>query len=95
MVLIIHSREELENQLICMHQQGWSIRELTRRFAMSRNTVRRILRLQMRHRSEGHDVLSQKTKASRGSKLDPFETRIKELTTKYTSITGQRVFEEE
>ena len=41
---LIHNRQELEQALILMHQEGRPIRELCRQFQLGRNTVRRILR---------------------------------------------------
>lgn len=93
---IVRSRQELEHLLIIQHEEGMSIRALSRRFCMSRNTIRRILRTHKARREKGHDALqrSRSKAAPRPSKLDPFVPRIKELLEKYPQITGQRIFEE-
>jgi len=95
MIEIIHSREELNQLIINMKSDGWSIRGLGRRFKMSRNTIRSILRTHANQRNQGHDVLlPQKNKTLRKSKLDPFVPKIKELLEEFPQITGQRVLEE-
>jgi len=96
MAIFIHNREELEHLLVTMHSEGWSIRGLTRRFAISRNMVRRILRKHQTNRDNGHDILAERKKKSavRASKLDPFVEQIKQLLEKFPKITGQRIFEE-
>jgi transposase len=88
----IRDRKELEHMLIIMHKEGWSIRELRRRFQMGRNTIRRILRAHEERRNNGHDVLQKGLK--RASKLDEFEPDIKKLLEKYPDITGLRIYEE-
>jgi transposase len=88
----IRDRNELEQTLITMHNEGRSIRELQRQFQIGRNTVRRILRAHDNRRNNGHDVLKKKQK--RGSKLDSFEPEIKTLLEKYPRITCVRILEE-
>lgn len=94
----IQSREDLERHIVTMHtRQGWSIRALTRHFAIGRNTVRHILRQAQEQRDQGHDLVEsqRQNKASlRASKLDPFEDTIKNTLEKYPKITAQRLFEE-
>lgn len=87
----IRDRQELEQTLITMHNEGCSIRELRRQFQMGRNTVRKILRKHNSQRDEGHDVLKKKLK--RVSKLDAFEAEIKNTLEKYPKITGVRLYE--
>jgi transposase len=98
MAIFIRNRTELEQQLVMMKtQKGTPIRALARQFAISRNMVRRILRKHEAYRDEGHDILQPEHRAGsakRGSKLDPFEKRIKLLLEKYPKITGERLFEE-
>ncbi|MEW6750627.1 MAG: IS21 family transposase [Candidatus Latescibacterota bacterium] len=94
MAVFIHSREELAQHIVIMHtRQGWSIRALSRHFAISRNTVRQILRKHQAERSHGHDLVSP-ARPRRTSKLDSFADTIQQLLTKYPKITGQRLFEE-
>jgi transposase len=88
----IRDRNELEQTLITMHNEGWSIHKLRRQFQLGRNTVRRILRAHEGRRDNGHDVLKKKQK--RTSKLDSFESEIKNLIEKYPRITGLRIHEE-
>lgn len=73
----IRDRQELEQTLINMHNEGSSIRELKRQFQLGRNTVRKILRKHKSQRDEGHDMLNKKLK--RQSKLDAFEPEIKKV----------------
>jgi len=87
----IRDRQEFEQTLITMHNEGWSIHELKRQFQIGRNTVRKILRKHKSQRDEGHDVLLKKLK--RVSKLDAFEPEIKKILEKYPKITGVRLYE--
>lgn len=90
--LLVRDRQEMEHLLVTMHAQGWTIRALCRYFKIGRNTVRRILRKNKARRDGGHSLLV--PKLPRGSKLDPFMPRIKELLATYPDITGVRLFEE-
>jgi len=95
MVPLINNREDFEQQLVGMHiRQGWPIRELARHFAVSRNTVRQILRQQQARRDHGHDAVRGGKPVRRGSKLAVHEAQIKQLLEKYPKITGQRLYEE-
>jgi len=87
----IRDRNELEQTLITMHNEGWSIHELRRQFQLGRNTVRRILRAHEGRRDGGHSILRKKLK--RASKLDAFEPEIKNILEKYPEITGVRLHE--
>ncbi|HBD07380.1 MAG TPA: IS21 family transposase [Syntrophobacteraceae bacterium] len=88
----LRNRQELEHALILMHQEGGSIRELSRAFHLGRNTVRRILRAHAQRRDVGHDLLTKRL--TRASKLDRFDPEIKRLLDKYPGITGLRLYEE-
>jgi len=91
----IRNRQELEHQLITMHNDGWSIRSLARHFEMGRNAVRRILRSNQGRRNNGHDILnSERKQVPRKSKLDEFMPKMKELLEQFPKITGERMFEE-
>jgi transposase len=89
---LIYDRQQLEQSLILMHQEGRPIRELSREFHLGRNTIRRILRAHAHRRDVGHDILSKKL--TRASKLDEFDSQIKKLLDKYPRITGVRIYEE-
>lgn len=93
MVVFVRNRQDLDHQIITMHVQGWSIRALSRHFAMGRNTIRRILRKNQSQREKGHDVLDRKRPVVRPSKLDPYRPMIKELIESYPDITGVRLVE--
>lgn len=91
----IRSREEFEQEIILLHNDGCAIRELSRCFEISRNAVRRIIRAHKNNREHGHDLLKPKRcKALRKSLLDDFKGKIDELLAKFPKITGIRVFEE-
>jgi transposase len=94
MIVVVRNRQDLEHQIVLLHAQGWSIRALTRHFAMGRNTIRRILRKNRKQRDKGHDVLDRRRPVARQSKLDAFKPMIKQLLAKYPDITGVRVCEE-
>jgi transposase len=94
MIVLVRNRQDLEHQLVLLHVQGWSIRMLSRHFAMGRNTIRRILRKNRKQRDQGHDVLDGRRPVARKSKLDAFKPMIKALLAKYPDITGVRVCEE-
>jgi len=88
------SRAELENLVVTRHRAGWSQRRLAKEMGVSRNTVRKILEKVRQQQQEGHDVISKKTRAPRGSKLDQYVAQIEGLLAEYPKITGQRVLEE-
>jgi len=84
--------ESLENTVITLHGQGWSIRRISLELHISRKRVRRWL--------VSNSVLRDTTPASeitpkkkRPSKLDPYKEFIAGLLDKYSNITGQRVYE--
>src|SRR4030043_1349812 len=91
----IRNRQEIQQNLILMHHEGRSIRELSRRFQLGRNTVRRILRAHSRRREGGHEgVIPLRAGLKRVSKLDGFAPEMKKLLDKYPKITGFRIYEE-
>jgi len=85
--------EQLENIIVTLHGKGWSQRELSRRFDISRGRVIRILKRNHYKRETGKD--SQETKNKRSSKLDSYREYISELLEEHQSppITNQRVLE--
>lgn len=90
---IITSREELENRIVAQHNQGTGIRALSRRYDMSRNTVRGILRRHGKERTDGHCALPKK-RSRRKSQLDVFAPKIQETLALFPDITVERLFEE-
>jgi transposase len=84
-------REEFAQKIILLRNEGFSIHGLARRFGVSRNTVRKILRSHAEKRDKGHEVLVKKHK--RESKLDSFEEAIKATLKQFPDITGVRLYE--
>jgi transposase len=84
--------ESIENTVIVLHGQGWSIRRLHREINISRKRIRRILESNSVLRDTTHcDEI--KPKNRRPGKLDPYKEFIVELLEKYSNISGQRVYE--
>jgi transposase len=94
MVVFVRNRQDLDHQIIVLYVQGWSIRALSRNFAMGRNTIRRIIRNNRNRRQRGHDALDRCRPVRRASKLDAFKPMIGELLEQYPDITGVRMCEE-
>ena len=84
--------ENLENTIITLHGQGWSIRKISRELGISRKRIHRLLVSNSVLRDTTQkDAIREKNK--RPSKLDPYKIFIAELLDKYSDITGQRVYE--
>lgn len=85
--------EQLENMVVSLHGRGWSARELSRKFGISRGRVRRILERNRRERERAKDYLP--IKINRASKLDDYKPYITELLEEYRDppITNQRILE--
>jgi hypothetical protein len=79
--------ESLENTIITLYGQGWSIRRLSRELMISRRRLRRVLvsNSVLRDATPGEEITS---KNKRTSKLDPYKEFIAELLDKYNNITG-------
>jgi transposase len=84
--------ESLENTIITLHGQGWSIRRISGELFISRKRIRRVLvsNSVLRDTTPGEVIIPKK---KRLSKLDPYKEFIVELLDKYNNITGQRVYE--
>src|SRR4030042_6443695 len=84
--------ESIENTVITLHGQGWSIRRLSRELRISRKRIRRLLASNsvLRDTTPVKEITLRK---KRPSKLDPYKEFIAELLEKYSNITGQRVYE--
>jgi transposase len=93
MMEIITSRADLENRIVSQHAAGAGIRFLSRRYSMSRNTVRDILRGHGRNTTDGHDALPRKP-VLRKSQLDAFIPKILEILARFPDIKAERLFEE-
>lgn len=84
--------EQIENTVLTLHRQGWSIRRISRELVISRGRIRRLLAANA-DRRESSDEQVVKPRSARKSKLDPYKELIGQLLEKYKDITGQRVFE--
>lgn len=84
--------EQVENTVITLHRQGWSIRRISRELGISRGRIRRLLISNADQRKASDEPIV-KTRSARKSKLDPYKELIGQLLEKYQDITGQRVFE--
>lgn len=93
-VEILTDSAHLRHLLITRHQEGWSIRALSRHFDISRNRVRRILRDAQRQRNNGNILPLKIAGIPRKSKLDAYIPDIKQLLEKFPAITGVRMLEE-
>jgi transposase len=87
--LIFRSQQEFEQEIILQYREGRGIRWLARRFGISRNTVRGIIRQHERQRTEPPPLPS-----PRPSKLDPFKQEIAVLLEKTPDLSAVRVQEE-
>lgn len=83
--------EQLENAVITLHGQGWSIRRISRELSVSRGRIRRLLTSNADIRDTAPEPV--KKPRARASKMDPYKEIISQLLEKYSNITGQRVFE--
>jgi len=85
--------ELLENMVVTLHSRGWSLREIARKFGISRGRARRIMERNRYKREKGGD--SQRTKVQRASLLDPYKEYITEVIAQYKEppITNQRILE--
>ena len=83
----------LENNVVSLHNRGWSIRRVSREFGVSRQRVKRILEQNSKQRKNGTELPSKPDK--RSSMLDNYKEYIAELLEKYPDppITNQRIFE--
>jgi transposase len=88
------SREELVHQVVVLTAQGMSRRAITRALGVSRNTIKKILRMHARDRDAGHSALAAPpVRAPRAWKIDAYRSRVGELLARYPDITAQRVLE--
>ena len=88
------SREELILHLVTLHQQGLSLRAISRALGISRNTVRVLVAAHVSARETEHQALAKPPlRAPRASKVDAYQVRVAELLRQYPDITAQRVFE--
>jgi transposase len=84
--------EPLENSLIYLYEKGTSVRELSKKFKVSRRRIRRILTENEKRRESGTDNLTLSV-VSRKSKLDPYKLQISDLLKEHKDITNERILE--
>jgi transposase len=84
--------ESLENSILYLHGQGWSIRKLSREFCISRGRVKRIIENNSRQREGNQKEPGRRPKTS---KLNPYKEFIGEILEKYKDPppTNQRIYE--
>lgn len=78
--------------MIHLHRRHTSIRELSRRFRVSRKVIRAIVRAHDPARPK-HVVPARSPKIPRRSLLDPYRQRIQEILTQYHDARPKRVYE--
>jgi transposase len=85
--------ELLENMVVTLHSRGWALREIARKFGISRGRARRILTRNRYQRERGGDY--QHEKAQRASLLDSYKEYITGLLHEHKDppITNQRILE--
>jgi transposase len=90
------TRAELDHQIVLLAGRGNSRRQIARAMGVTRGLVGRVLAAHKAAGAEPHTVLPPVPRAQvpRASKLDPFESRIRDLLAAYPSITAARVLEE-
>lgn len=88
--LIFRSNEEFHQEVILQYREGRGLRWLARRFGISRNTVRGIVRGHERQRTHPPPA----SMPPRPSKLDPFKPEITRLLEETADLSAVRVQEE-
>lgn len=85
--------QSLENNIVTLHGRGWSIRRLSKEFAVGRTRVRRLLSEHRESRSQ--DSTEPAKPQTRESKIDAYKALIHELVEAYKDppATGQRIYE--
>jgi transposase len=87
--------KQMDNDIISRWQNNQSMRGIARDLKISRWQVTNVIRSQQTARDDASANRAIAQPASqRKSKLDPFETKISQLLTRYPNITATRVFEE-
>ena len=67
--MIFRTREELDHAVVTLHNDGLSKRALTKKFKMSRNTIRKIINKNQKNRDQGHCVPWMKVKSREKANL--------------------------
>lgn len=83
---------ELENSIVTVHSRGWSIRQISSQYGVSRKRVRRILQKDKQNRETEKTPGDPRGKKGK-SMLDPYHQYVQELLTDHENITNQRVYE--
>lgn len=89
-------RKQLEYQIITMHAQGQSLRQIARSTGLSRPTIRKILEEMARRRAGGETAAERevpKSSTPRGSMLDEHQERMRTWLQQYPNLTAQRMLE--
>jgi transposase len=92
-----NTRTELDHQILLLLRRGRSQRAIARALGVTRGLVSRLVLGLHADVAAPPSALAEPLPvpaAPRSSKLDAHDGRIKDLLTRYPSITGQRVFEE-
>lgn len=84
--------EETRNRIVTMDIMGASRRMIAKELGLSRNTVRRVLNAAAKARLGGHSVLPP-APSRRESKLDAYDSFIKETLENFPDITAVRLQE--
>jgi len=88
------TRAQLDHQIVLLFGRGQSRRQIARALGVTRGLVARLL-AKRDAGAEKHAALPvPQATVPRASKLDAFETRVRELLASYPSITAQRILEE-
>jgi len=92
------SDRQLDNEIIHRWQSGQSLRGIARALALSRWRVTHVVRRHQAARQDGPVDASNSAlpapPSSRGSQVDAFEPRIRQLLERYPHITATRILEE-
>ena len=84
-----------KNEIIRRFYSGQSMRGIARELHVSRKTVRRVVDEHERDRKDGADTSDLPSpRKRRGSQVDEYEDRMRELLARYPDITATRVLEE-
>lgn len=84
--------EQTRHEVVRRWYEDESMRSIANALRLSRNTVSRVLEAHQRQRESDPNVLAKRAKGS--SKLDAYESQIRDLLGRYPQITATRLHEE-